>query len=187
MQGSRARTGALARIAVAALFAACAAPGATTAPITAAPATSAPGTTAPATGLVLALRTDADHGAVVTGKDGLSLYVFTKDTTPGQSACNGDCAGNWPPLTVAAAGDVTAGSGVTGTLGTITRTDGKLQVTLGGAPLYYFAADAAAGDTKGQGLNDVWYLADPAGKPAGDDDAGAASPGSSACSGPTCY
>ena len=188
MQVPRIRSGALALVAVAAVFAACAAPGgATNAPITAAPATAAPGTTVPATGLVLAVRTDATAGPVVTGKDGLSLYVFTKDTTPGSSACNGDCAGSWPPLTVAAAGDVTAGAGVTGTLGTITRTDGKLQVTLGGAPLYYFAGDAAAGDIKGQKLNDVWYLASPAGAPAGDDDEGAASPGSSACSGPTCY
>jgi predicted lipoprotein with Yx(FWY)xxD motif len=113
--------------------------------------------------------------------------VFTKDTTPGSSACNGDCAGSWPPLTVAAAGDVTAGAGVTGTLGTITRTDGTLQVTLGGKPLYYFAGDAAAGDTKGQGLNNVWYLASPAGEPAGADGGGAASPGSSTCTGPTCY
>jgi len=191
MLGTRHRTGALALVAVATIFAACAAPGgATNPPMTAAPttnaATSAPGTSMPAAALKLEVRTDATLGAVVTGKDGMSLYVFKKDTTTGQSACNGDCAGSWPPLTVAAATDVTAGTGVTGALGTITRTDGTLQVTLGGHPLYYFAVDAAAGDTKGQGLNDVWYLATPTGDPAGAA-SGAASPGASKCTGPTCY
>lgn len=193
MLGTRHRTGALSLtlVAVAAIVAACAAPGgATNPPITVVPATStpasAPATTGPAAALQLAVRTDPASGAVVTGKDGMSLYVFSKDTTAGQSACNGDCAGSWPALTVAAAADVTAGTGVTGALGTITRTDGTLQVTLGGKPLYYFSGDSAAGDTKGQGLNDVWYLVRPTGDPA-DDDGGAASPGASKCSGPTCY
>ena len=188
MRAGRYRTGALALVAVAMIFAACAAPGgATNPPITTAPATSAPGTTAPAAGLKLEVRTDPQLGAVVTGKDGMSLYVFTKDTTPGSSACNGDCAGSWPPLTVAAAADATAGTGVTGALGTITRTDGTLQVTLGGRPLYYFAKDTAAGDTKGQGLNSVWYLAGPTGEPVMGGGAGAATPGASKCTGPTCY
>lgn len=187
MQGARVRTGAIALVAAAAIFGACTAPGgAATAPITTGPATAVPATSGPAAGLQLAVRTDPQVGAVVTGKDGLSLYVFTKDTTAGQSACSGDCATNWPPLTVAAASDVTAGAGVTGALGTITRADGSLQVTLGGMPLYYFKGDAAAGDTNGQGLNGVWYLASPAGEPA-HGDAGAASPDASKCSGPTCY
>ena len=187
MHATRQRTGVLALVAVAAIFAACAAPGgATTAPITAVPATSAPGTVAPAAVLKLEIRTDATFGDVVKGKDGKSLYVFTKDTTAGTSACVGDCAGSWPPLTVAAAADVTAGTGVTGALGTITRADGTLQVTLGGKPLYYFAADAATGDTKGQALNNVWYLASPAGEAVMGGGA-AASPGASKCTGPTCY
>jgi plastocyanin len=48
---------------------------------------------------------------------------------------------------------------VTGTLGTINRSDGGRQVTYNGVPLYRFAQDAAAGDTKGQGADGVWYLA----------------------------
>ena len=61
------------------------------------------------------------------------------------------------------ADDATAGTGVTGALGTITRDDGTMQVTLGGTPLYYFGADKAAGDTNGQGLGEVWFLAGPDG------------------------
>jgi predicted lipoprotein with Yx(FWY)xxD motif len=182
MARTRLRTGAIALVAVAAIFGACTAPGgATTAPITAAPATSVP-----AAGLRLAVRTDPRAGAVVTGRDGMSLYIFTDDKTAGESACNGDCATNWPPLTVAVASDVSAGTGVSGALGTITRADGSLQVTLGGMPLYSFKGDAAAGDANGQGLNDVWYLASPTGDPA-EDTAAAASPDASKCSGPSCY
>ena len=80
----------------------------------------------------------------------MSLYVFTPDEGD-TSACNGDCATNWPPLTVDDVADVTAGDGVTGELGTITRDDGTTQVTLGGAPLYYFIGDEAAGDDERPG------------------------------------
>lgn len=177
------------------LIAACSNAGASIAPTTAANPTSAPATaaatTAPAsqaaaTPVKLELRTDAKYGSVVVGTGGMSLYVFKKDKGDGTSACYGNCAGSWPPLTVASASDVIPGSGVSGGLATITRTDGTLQVTLGGAPLYYFSGDTAAGDIKGQGLNDVWYLAAPSGA-AADGSGPGATPGASKCTGPTCY
>lgn len=101
-------------------------------------------------------------GDYVAGKDGKALYIFTPDTGT-TSACTGECATNWPPLVVAAIGDVAAGSGVTGALATITRDDGSLQVTLGGRPLYYFRNDTAGGQTNGHEANDVWFLASPDG------------------------
>jgi hypothetical protein len=87
---------------------------------------------------------------------------------------------------------------VTGALATITRDDGTLQVTLGGAPLYYFSGDSAAGQTNGQGLFSKWYVASPTGTavmgggtattaPATQAPAGTTAPGDSKCSGPTCY
>ena len=178
-----------------ALIAACAGGGAaTTAPATTTPATPPPATAAvtaaPATqaasGLTLALATNATLGSYVTGANGMSLYIFTKDTGS-TSACTGGCADNWPALTVTALTDVTAGTGVTGTLGTITGADGKLQVTLGGHPLYYFKNDAAAGDVNGQGLNDVWYLAGADGAGLGMNGAAATPAASKGCSGPACY
>jgi len=161
------RRGVLAVAAAAAVaVSACGSPGATTAPATAAPATAAPSTAAPgspaATGVTLALADDLKLGSYVAGANGMTLYIFTPDT-PTSSACVDQCAANWPPLTVAAASDATAGTGVTGEIGTITRADGTLQVTLGGHPLYYFANDKAAGDVNGQGLNDKWYAAGPDG------------------------
>jgi Secreted repeat of unknown function len=44
---------------------------------------------------------DSAKGKVLTNEEGMSLYVFDKDSS-GKSACNEQCAGNWPPLTATA-------------------------------------------------------------------------------------
>jgi predicted lipoprotein with Yx(FWY)xxD motif len=103
-------------------------------------------------------------GSVLTGPDGKTLYLVTKDSA-GKSACTGDCATNWPPLTVPSGQSATAGEGVSDTLGTITRDDGSTQVTIADHPLYYYAPDKAPGDTNGQGKNDVWFAVTAAGEP----------------------
>ena len=93
--------------------------------------------------------------AVVTNAKGLTLYWFVPDTTT-TSKCTGSCATYWPPLT----GPVSAGVGVTGSLGSIIRSNGAMQATYDGHPLYTYAADSAPGQTKGNGLNasgGVWY------------------------------
>jgi predicted lipoprotein with Yx(FWY)xxD motif len=135
-------------------------------------------------GVTLELADDPELGAYVAGADGMALYVFLPDEGD-TSACTGECAANWPPLTVDAIGEVTAGDGITGELGAITRDDGTTQVTLAGAPLYYFAGDEAAGDVKGQGLNDVWYLASAEGMPVGAD--GGPPAEETPCGGRICY
>jgi predicted lipoprotein with Yx(FWY)xxD motif len=160
-------------------------PGPTNSPPTTPPATTA--ASQAAAGLTLEVKTDAKLGAHVVGKDGLSLYVFEKDTG-NTSACVDTCATNWPPLTVASASDVKAGSGVTGEIGTIKRPDGSTQVTLDGKPLYYFGNDKAAGDTNGQALNDLWYLVSPTGEAVGEEEAKTPEPMGSGCtSGRYCY
>lgn len=110
----------------------------------------------------LAVATDPTLGDIVVGEGGKTLYVFTKDAG-GKSVCNDDCATAWPPLLVEAGAAAIPGEGVTGVMGTITRDDGTTQVTFAGAPLYYFAADAKAGDVNGQGVNEVWFVVSPAG------------------------
>ena len=82
-------------------------------------------------------------GTVLTGKDGMTLYTWKKDTTPNSSGCTGGCATAWPPVTVGAGETPVAGAGVTGTLATFTRSDGSAQVSYNGAALYYFAGDTA--------------------------------------------
>jgi len=94
------------------------------------------------------LKTATIGGAtVLTSANGFTLYSFAPDT-PTTSNCNGTCAQNWPPVT----GPTTA-SGVTGTFGTIKRSDGSVQATFDGHPLYTFAGDTAPGQNKGNGLN----------------------------------
>jgi predicted lipoprotein with Yx(FWY)xxD motif len=88
------------------------------------------------------------------------VYVFKNDA-PGTSNCNGNCATTWPPLQATAAAAPGGGSGVTGSIAVITRSDGVRQLTYKGAPLYRFSGDSAAGDTKGQGIGGVWSAATP--------------------------
>lgn len=88
---------------------------------------------------------------LVAGSNGMTVYIFTKDTKDsGKSVCTGDCLVTWPALTVAAGETPTGGTGVTGTFGTIAREDdGTLQVTYNGLPLYFFKNDKAPGDANG--------------------------------------
>jgi predicted lipoprotein with Yx(FWY)xxD motif len=96
----------------------------------------------------------------LTGEAGLTLYTFEPDS-PSTSACTGDCADAWPPLTIGAEDTLEAGDGATGALTTLRRDDGTVQVAYDGAPLYYFAGDTSLGDTNGQGVGDAWFVAEP--------------------------
>ncbi len=103
-----------------------------------------------------ALKTATIGGAtVLTNAKGFTLYWFAPDT-PTTSKCNGSCATFWPPVK----GPATAGTGVTGKLATIKRSDGSLQATYNGHPLYTYSGDSAPGQAKGNGLNasgGVWH------------------------------
>lgn len=133
------------------ILGACSGGGASTAP-SAAPS-EAPSAAPAAASIALA---ESDLGPVLVDAEGLTLYGFTVDTD-GVSACYDDCAAAWPPLL--ADGEATVGDGLDAALlTTVDRTDGTKQLKYGDWPLYYFAGDAAAGDTNGQGVNDVWFV-----------------------------
>ncbi|HET7471759.1 MAG TPA: hypothetical protein VFJ71_01415 [Candidatus Limnocylindrales bacterium] len=147
------------------LLAACSSGGGATPSPSAAPSTAAsPSSAASAGGSQSAsedypLKASAD-GTYLTGKDGLTLYVFAKDTKDsGKSACNDQCAANWPPYMADETDEVEA-EGATGTLSIVTRDDGSKQLAYNGLPLYYFAKDKAAGDTNGKAIAN-WSLAAP--------------------------
>jgi predicted lipoprotein with Yx(FWY)xxD motif len=112
-----------------------------------------------------ALKTATISGAtVLTNTGGFTLYWFAPDT-PTKSNCNGGCAQIWPPVK----GPVTAGAGITGELGTITRSDGTVQATYNGHPLYTYTADTAPGQASGNGVNasgGVWHEVTVSGGPA---------------------
>lgn len=96
-------------------------------------------------------------GEILTDGDGNTVYLFTPDS-PDVSTCASGCIDTWPPVTVEAGGSPQAGAGVTATVGTITRDDGTLQVTVNKLPVYYFAGDLAPGDTNGQGVGAKWFV-----------------------------
>jgi predicted lipoprotein with Yx(FWY)xxD motif len=95
------------------------------------------------------LRTGRIGGVtVLTNAEGRTLYWFAPDT-PTKSVCNGSCAAYWPPVH----GPLSAGSGVTGKLGTIMRADGSIQETYDGHPLYTYVGDSGPGQAHGNNID----------------------------------
>ena len=117
-----------------------------------------PATSTPAATALLTVATDPALGSHLVATNGMTLYTYAPDTA-NKSNCIGGCAAAWPPYAVT--GPLTGGDGVTGTLSTYTRSDGSTQLTYNGRPLYFFGQDNAPGDTKGQGVGGVWYVAKP--------------------------
>jgi predicted lipoprotein with Yx(FWY)xxD motif len=98
---------------------------------------------------------DSAKGKTLVDAKGMTLYIFDRDTAPGKSSCNGNCATNWPPL-MAAADAKDSGSWTV-----ITRDDGGKQWAYKGKPLYFWKDDKKAGDAEGDGRNNVWHIAAP--------------------------
>jgi predicted lipoprotein with Yx(FWY)xxD motif len=104
---------------------------------------------------------DGGLGTHLVDGEGRTLYLFTLDG-PGVSNCDDDCLASWPPLLTDGAPAAT-GAADAALLDTLVRVDGTLQLTYAGWPLYRFAADTAAGDINGQGVNGVWFAVAPDG------------------------
>ncbi len=104
------------------------------------------------------IATSSSLGSFLVAENGMTLYTHTKDAV-GTSTCYDTCANKWPPYSVTSGTNLLAGPDVTGTLGTITRTDGTLQVTYNGKPLYFYARDTSPGDTMGSGITRLWVVA----------------------------
>jgi len=122
-------------------------------------ATEAPAASAGAA--TVSLGKNDQLGSFLVDDKGMTLYLFTKDT-PNTSNCYDKCATAWPPLLTT--GAPAAGEGVDASkLGTTNRTDGTVQVTYNGWPLYYYEKDKAPGDVVGQDVGGVWYVVSAAG------------------------
>jgi predicted lipoprotein with Yx(FWY)xxD motif len=101
-------------------------------------------------------------GEYLTDGAGMVLYVYTNDTGA-ESTCYDQCAALWPPL-VTDTEDVAVGGAADAALtGTTERTDGTVQVTYKGHPLYYYGEDDEPGEAGGQGVNGVWFVVKPDG------------------------
>lgn len=117
-----------------------------------------------ATGEKIAVVTNAKLGSILVDDKGMTVYLWVADNGK-ESTCYTSCATAWPP--VLTDGAPQAGTGVQASLlGTTTRTDGKVEVTYAGHPLYYFIKDKAPGDVTGEGSNGfgaLWWVLSPSG------------------------
>lgn len=107
--------------------------------------------TAPGTTGVVTTQMGA-KGKFLAGPSGMTLYTFDKDTA-NTSNCSGTCATTWPAYVT-----TTMPTSLPSGVGTFTRPDGKIQFTWNGMPLYYYAGDAAVGDTNGDGIGGIWHI-----------------------------
>ena len=129
-------------------------------------ATSTPQPTEPtkaATGIV---ASDSEFGQMLFDSTGQAIYLFDIETTS-KPRCYDACAEAWPP--VLTTGDPVAGQGVDSSLlATTERTDGTVQVTYNGHPLYFYAhegkREVKCHDIFLNGGN--WYVVQPGGDPA---------------------
>lgn len=90
------------------------------------------------------------YGIILTTQNGKPLYTYTKDSVQ-SSSCYGECAIIWPPFLVDFEQDVG------GLYGVIERTDGNLQVTYNGMPLYTYTPDSPY-EVTGDGKDGDWNV-----------------------------
>jgi predicted lipoprotein with Yx(FWY)xxD motif len=94
---------------------------------------------------------------ILTNAQDMTLYYFKPDTAT-TSACTGTCASNWPPLVFTSSGSPASANALPGTLSVVTVANGQ-QVEYNGHLLYRFSGDTAPGQTNGEGIKGVWFVA----------------------------
>jgi len=118
---------------------------------------------------VVSVATVPKAGQVIVDSKGFTLYDFHKDKGS-KSSCYGACAGVWPPLTTEGTPQAQGGA-VSSKLGTTKRSDGTMQVTYAGWPLYTYTADTKPGEANGNDFSSYgaqWYALKANGEEAGD-------------------
>ena len=115
--------------------------------------TTAAAATTSAGGQTVATKSIAGTGTVLVDSSGMALYTNNMDSGS-KVACTTGCTAIWVPLAAPSGGQPTANdSAVQAKLGTIKRSDGTMQVTFGGKPLYSFVQDSP-GQVTGNGASD---------------------------------
>jgi predicted lipoprotein with Yx(FWY)xxD motif len=124
-----------------------------------------PATPASGQNATIGAANERQLGTILVDSKGRTLYLFRSDSRS-KSTCSGACASAWPPLRATGKPTV-SGRASASLVGTSARSDGEQQLTYNGHPLYLYAGDEKAGDTRGQGLTDFgasWYVLSPAGQ-----------------------
>jgi predicted lipoprotein with Yx(FWY)xxD motif len=90
---------------------------------------------------------------VVVNPQGRSLYALSPENARHLLCKTSACLKLWPPLSVISdKAKLKPAPGVQGHLGILRRSNGTLQVTLRGRPLYRYSQDRAKGQAKGEGV-----------------------------------
>ena len=137
-------------VAVSSLLAACGSSSTTSSSRPSAPAPQPSGSAG--TAVVKTASVSAIGASVLVDTQGLTLYRLSGEQNGKWICTSVACVKVWHPLAAPTGG---APSGSVGSLGTIKRPDGAMQVTFKGMPLYTFAGDTQPGEAKGQGIKDV--------------------------------
>jgi predicted lipoprotein with Yx(FWY)xxD motif len=110
---------------------------------------------------------DSRFGRVLFDANGQVVYVFEIDRRNRSNCRNTECVRAWPPVLTEE--EPTAGAGVDASLlGTIRRSDGTLQVTYDGRPLYFYEHEGP-GEIKCHNVDlhgGLWWVVMPSGDPA---------------------
>ncbi len=106
----------------------------------------------PATSTV-SIATDPTLGSYLTATNGMTLYVSSADILGVSKCTSTSCMTSWPAYTVSPGSDLTVGPGINGIVSSTTRSDGTMQVTYNGSPLYFWSNDVNPGDIKGNGVS----------------------------------
>jgi predicted lipoprotein with Yx(FWY)xxD motif len=121
--------------------------------------------------LTISAKSVGGLGTVLVNQKGQTLYMLTSEKgSKITCTASSGCLHAWPETDLpSGATAAKAGSGVQSSLlGTVKGATGQMEVTYNGWPLYTFIGDSAAGQAKGQGLNNfggTWYVLNTAGNP----------------------
>jgi predicted lipoprotein with Yx(FWY)xxD motif len=109
---------------------------------------------------------DSDFGSVLFDANGQVVYVFEIDGRDRSACTSAECVEAWPPVLTRE--PPSAGTGADKSLlGTIRRSDGMLQVTYNGRPLYFYEHESP-GEIKCHNVDlhgGLWWVVTPRGEP----------------------
>ncbi len=112
----------------------------------------APTSSSSSSAVVVKTASNSTLGTILVDSQGMTLYHLSGEQN-GKFICTSSaCLSVWHPVVSSSSGTP---SGEIGSLGTVKRPEGTMQVTYKGTPLYTFTGDQQPGETKGQGIKDV--------------------------------
>lgn len=106
---------------------------------------------------------DSEFGTMLFNEKKQAIYIWEREGSE-KPECYGNCAEAWPPVLTDGEPQA-AGSANSSLLGTTTRTDGSIQVTYNGHPLYYYAHEGP-GEVECHNISThggLWWVIQPSG------------------------